>query len=135
MQPPPRRPGSVVPAPLCCAQHARLSSRHLRPSGDHGGSTQRLRPARGRRHGECGAVLPGPEGETRAQWPLPPETQSMARTGALEGSRPPVRQSPLTPPLPSLQPIPLNQIFPEGGECSYISLMPQTSQLTHQPCS
>ena len=28
----PGRPGSVVPAPLCCAQRACLSSRHLRPS-------------------------------------------------------------------------------------------------------
>ena len=59
----------------------------------------------------------------------------MPKTGALEGSRPPVRQSPLTLPLPSLQRIPLNQTFPEGGERSYFSLMPQTSQLTHQPCS
>ena len=75
------------------------------------------------------------EEETRAQWPLPPETQAMARTGALEGSRPPIRQSPLTLPLPGLQPTPLNRTCPEGGECSYISPMHHTSQLTHQPCS
>lgn len=76
----------------------------------------------------------GLRGETRAQWPLPPETQSMARTGAWKEAGLQLGRYPLTPPLPQPQPIPLNQTAPEGGECSYISLMPQTSQLTHQPC-
>lgn len=57
---------------------------------------------------ECGAVLHRLGGKPRAQWPLPPETQSMARTEALEEAGLRLGQLPLPPfsqpPSPSSEP-------------------------------